>query len=171
MNTAQLLADCRAAAGLSQAELARRAGTSQATVSAYESDAKSPAVATLERLLAATGHSLELVAVDRPVAADLSGPVGRRLRACMREVRRILAAHGASRPRAFGSVARGEDTDSSDLDLLVRLDERATMLTLSALQRELSALLEVDVDVLTDGGLEASEPAFAATVLSEAVPL
>lgn len=171
MSIAQMLTECRAEAGLSQAELARRAGTSQATVSAYESGTKSPAVATLERLLAATGHSLELTALRRPVAADLSGPIGRRLRSRMREVRAILSAHGASQLRVFGSVARGEDTDDSDLDLLVRLGDDATLLTLASLERELSELLDVDVDVVTDGALSSSDEAFVNAVLGEAVPL
>jgi predicted nucleotidyltransferase len=47
--------------------------------------------------------------------------VGRRLSSHKREVRRALAKHGARNPRVFGSVARGEDTDTSDLDLLVDL--------------------------------------------------
>lgn len=171
MSIAQVIAECRAEAGLSQAELARRAGTSQATISAYESGTKSPVVATLERLLAATGHSLELRASRRPVAADLSGPIGRRLRSKMREVRAILSAHGASRLRVFGSVARGEDTEGSDLDLLVGLGDRATLLTLASLERELSELLDVDVDVVTDGALSSSDEAFVDSVLGEAVPL
>jgi transcriptional regulator with XRE-family HTH domain len=55
-----MLRASRRDAGLSQAELAGRAGTSQATISAYESGAKEPGFSTLERLLAATGHRLEL---------------------------------------------------------------------------------------------------------------
>src|SRR3954462_11097337 len=50
----------RTRAGLSQAELARRAGTSQANVSAYETGAKQPSVATFSRLLAATGARLSV---------------------------------------------------------------------------------------------------------------
>ena len=48
----------RRRAGISQAELAARAGTSQATVSAYETGRKAPSVATLARLLTATGSRL-----------------------------------------------------------------------------------------------------------------
>lgn len=162
--------ECRHEAGLTQAALARRAGTSQATISAYESGAKSPAVITLERLLAATGHALELRAVARP-PADLSGPMGRKLRGSLREVRRLLSRHGASQLRVFGSVARGEDAAGSDLDLLVRLNENTTLVTLAALQRELSNLLGIEVAVLSDGALEAADPSFAASVRAEAVPL
>jgi transcriptional regulator with XRE-family HTH domain len=60
----------RTRAGLSQAELARRAGTSQATVSAYESGAKQPSVATFSRLLAATGSRLTVEAARRRAVAE-----------------------------------------------------------------------------------------------------
>ena len=57
------LRDARRRAGLTQRDLARAAGTSQATVSAYEAARKTPSVATLDRLLDACGASLE---VGRP---------------------------------------------------------------------------------------------------------
>lgn len=59
------MAELRAArerAGLTQSELADRSGTSQATISAYESGTKEPSVATLERLLAAAGARLTVQA-------------------------------------------------------------------------------------------------------------
>lgn len=58
MNAAQALRRSRIRAGLTQRELAERAGTSQATLSAYESGRKQPIVATLDRLLAAAGARL-----------------------------------------------------------------------------------------------------------------
>lgn len=58
MDPAATLRDARHRAGLTQAELARRAGTSQATISAYENGHKEPSVQTLSRLLAATGSRL-----------------------------------------------------------------------------------------------------------------
>ncbi len=70
------LRGARARAGLTQAELARRTGTSQATVSAYEHGRKQPSAETLGRLLAATGARLAVVpgsnAVVRPSAAQLA---------------------------------------------------------------------------------------------------
>ena len=50
--------------------------------------------------------------------------------------------------RVFGSVARGEDTPLSDVDLLVDLDEDVGLVALSALERELSDLLGTHVDVV-----------------------
>src|SRR4051812_44471459 len=58
MDAARALRDARRRAGLSQQQLADLAATSQATISAYESGRKQPTVATMSRLLAATGERL-----------------------------------------------------------------------------------------------------------------
>lgn len=65
MNTTALLKDARVAAGITQAELARRAGTAQSAVAAYESCARAPGIATLRRLLDACEYELELRAHPR----------------------------------------------------------------------------------------------------------
>lgn len=65
----QTLVAARRQAGLSQAQLALRAGTSQATLSAYESGAKDPGASTLVRILAAAGTKLEPRAAAAPVRA------------------------------------------------------------------------------------------------------
>lgn len=61
-----LIRNVRRRHALSQAALARRAGTSQRQISRIERDEVSPSVATLERLLAAMGERLELHAVEGP---------------------------------------------------------------------------------------------------------
>ena len=58
MDASATLRSARTRAGLTQADLAVRAGTSQATISAYESGSKQPSVATFSRLLAAAGARL-----------------------------------------------------------------------------------------------------------------
>ena len=58
MEPSELLERARASAGLTQDELARRAGTSRPTLSAYENGRKSPTVATFARLLAEAGYEL-----------------------------------------------------------------------------------------------------------------
>lgn len=81
MEPGTALKEARKRAGLSQTELAERAETSQATISAYERGTKDPSVATLARLLAATGHRLRVSkgpAVNEPSRADLKRN-GRRL--------------------------------------------------------------------------------------------
>ena len=73
MEPSHELRAARVRAGLTQEALAVRAGTSQAAVSAYESGAKQPSVATLARLLAAAGSRLtvEPAPVRRPSRAQL----------------------------------------------------------------------------------------------------
>lgn len=65
MRAATLISRARKRAGLSQAELARRAGTSQPVISAYEHGHRDPSVTTLARLIAATGAKLKLAAAPR----------------------------------------------------------------------------------------------------------
>ena len=74
MLAAHLLRAARVRAGLTQAELARRAGTSQPVISAYEHGRRDPSVQTLARLLAAAGADLVLRAPDRS-ASDLPPPL------------------------------------------------------------------------------------------------
>ncbi len=83
-------------------------------------------------------------------------------------VRRTLARHGLSKPRVFGSVARGEDTEASDLDLLVEAGARTSLLDLAAARNALEDLLGVTVDLVTEGDLPAR---IRAAALAEAVPL
>ena len=66
------------------------------------------------------------------------------------EIRRIILAHDAVNPRVFGSVARGEDTEQSDLDVLVDpVDGKTSLITLIQLKRALESALGVKADVLT----------------------
>jgi transcriptional regulator with XRE-family HTH domain len=72
MDTGLELARARRRAGLSQRELAARAGTSQATISAYEAGRKQPSVAVLERLLRSAGAELRVTeAPARRSTSDL----------------------------------------------------------------------------------------------------
>jgi transcriptional regulator with XRE-family HTH domain len=67
MEAASAIRAARQRAGLTQRDLATLAGTSQATVSAYERGRKQPSVATLSRLLAAAGSRLAVEPAERPV--------------------------------------------------------------------------------------------------------
>lgn len=78
------------------------------------------------------------------------------------------ARHGARTIRVFGSVARGEAIESSDVDFLVDMDEDATLFDRAALIVELRELLGCDVDVVTQKALK---PRVRERVLAEAVPL
>jgi uncharacterized protein len=168
-DVAELLRFAREAAGMSQAALAARAGTSQPAVSRYESGASSPSVETLDRLLAAMGARLELSAEASPRRLDVRTPRMAKLRANRSRIRRVAHRHGASNVRIFGSVARGEDRPDSDIDLLVDLDVRTRgLLPLGKIADELSSLLGERVDVAP---ADALAPHVAESALAEAVPL
>ena len=83
-------------------------------------------------------------------------------------IRRIVAAHRASNARVFGSVARGVDTDDSDLDILIDPTPDTTLLDIGAIRFELAELLGIRVDVLTPKGLPEK---FRDLVLAEALPV
>lgn len=84
------------------------------------------------------------------------------------DVLELAAARGASRARVFGSTARGEDREGSDLDLLVDLPAGTSLLTLVALQQDLADTLGVPVDLLTERELD---PLLAPQILAQARPL
>ena len=69
------------------------------------------------------------------------------------EIISIAAKHGARNVRVFGSVARGEAGENSDIDLLVELDHGRSLLDLAGLVADLEELLEHKVDVVTEQGL------------------
>lgn len=73
-----LLEHARRTAGVNQAELARRAGTSRTAISAYENGRKSPSLATLTRVLDACGFEIE--ALPRVSFHDVPGQAGRQYR-------------------------------------------------------------------------------------------
>jgi len=81
------------------------------------------------------------------------------------ELRQLAHRHGLSRPRVFGSVLSGTDTEESDLDLLVDPAESTSLLTLAAFKIEAEELLGVPVSVLTPDALP---PTFRSTVLDQA---
>lgn len=70
------------------------------------------------------------------------------------EIRRIAEAHGATSISLFGSVARGEDRSTSDLDFAVEVREGTSLFGLARLRADLIELLGVDVDVVSVNGLD-----------------
>ena len=151
-----VLRQARSRAGLTQRELARRAGVSQSVVAAYEGGSREPSLATLAALVEATGISLTVdLGPDLPsAAAPAPGPIGHRLRRRRAAVLALAAQHGISNVRVFGSVARGEEGPTSDLDLLVHLPDGAGLFGLGRFKEDLEALLHVAVDVVPDDGVK-----------------
>jgi uncharacterized protein len=84
------------------------------------------------------------------------------------EILNLAMRHGARNVRVFGSFARGEENQGSDLDLLVTLGEGRSLLDLVGLKQDLEDLVHSPVDVVTEKALS---PYLRERVLSEAVPL
>ena len=150
MEVAARIRTARQQSGLTQAELAARAGVRQPNIAAYESGKRVPSPAMIERLLAA--------ARPRPSAV---------LERCRADVLRAARANRASDVRVFGSIARGEDTPDSDIDLLVTFDADASVFDQAGLVEDLERVLGRHVDVVSDRALKPRDDA----VREEAVPL
>jgi uncharacterized protein len=150
-----VLRDARRRAGLSQVELARRAGVTQSVISAYESGHRQPALPTLAVLVEAAGFDLEVNVRRQPAGvARLTGPVGRRVRQRRRELVAAAAAHDVANLRVFGSVARGQDGPDSDVDLLADFPPGMGLLGLGRLADELEAIVGAHVDLVPAGDLK-----------------
>ncbi len=80
----------------------------------------------------------------------------------------IAREFGATNVRVFGSAARGTDREDSDIDLLVDMDDRATLFTLTGFEQALSDLLGVRVDIRTPAEISRY---IRDRVLAEARPL
>ena len=144
-----LLRQARQDAGISQKELAARAGVTQSVISAYESGHRQPSLPTLAALVEAAGHELVAGVRRQPRRLSrLSGPVGRRVRRLRHELIAAAAAHGVSGLRVFGSVARGEDRSDSDVDLLADLPPGMSLFGLGRVQAELEAIVGARVDLI-----------------------
>ena len=165
-----LIREARRRAGLSQAELARRAGVSQPVISAYESGRREPGLSMLTKLVEATGHELQVDLVAQPgLTPGLPDtPTGRSLRRHRRAIIESAEQRGATNVRLFGSVARGDDTESSDVDLLVDLADDVGIVGLIGLEREIAEVLGREVDVVPAANLKTG---LASQVLAEAIPL
>lgn len=81
------------------------------------------------------------------------------------EIAQIAKQYGATNIRVFGSVARGNADDASDIDFIVDLEKGRSLLDLGGLLMDLQKLLGRSVDVVTEKGLK---PRIRERVLSEA---
>lgn len=169
-SAAELVVEARRRAGLTQAELAARAGVTQSVISAYEKGRRQPTMPMLLALLRASGYHLDasLVPIRDEAPTPFSGPVGRRLEAKRLLVQRVADEYGVEVKGVFGSVARGRDGANSDVDLLVDLPEGMGLFKLGKLRGELEALLGGPVDLVPLNGLK---PDVRDRVLDELVTL
>ncbi len=82
------------------------------------------------------------------------------------EILRLAARYGVTDVRVFGSVARGDQREDSDVDFLVRMEEGRSLLDLGGLLMDLQDLLGCRVDTVTEGSLH---PLIRQSILEEAV--
>lgn len=137
---AALVAAARADRRMTQTELARAAGMSQPNVAAIEAGRRSVSIEVLERLLRAADYRPSIPLEE---AADAIVSAG--------------ARYGIRDIRVFGSVARGADHFSSDIDLLARVDEGRSYFDIAMFQNAVETLTGFPVDVVVD---DSSRPAF-----------
>lgn len=90
------------------------------------------------------------------------------LRVKREDILRIAKNYGASNVRVFGSVARGDADERSDIDLLVDMERGRSLLSLAGLLVDLEELLGYQVDVVPEDSLRQR---IKGRVLREAVPL
>jgi len=157
-----LVRSARQRAHMSARDLATASGVSPSTVTRIERGEINPTVAMLERLLDASGSEL-IVSVhprrDRPTVAAV-----REHRDLISE---IVASFGASNVRVFGSVARGDARNDSDVDLLIDVPTGTGLITVQQIADALDAVLPWHVDVMTSGAARHR----MAHVLDEAIEL
>lgn len=84
------------------------------------------------------------------------------------DIRRIVSENRSSNPRVFGSVLHGEDTEESDLDLLIEPTKKTSLMDLARIGVDLEELMGISVDVLTPGFLPEK---FRNRVLAESIPV
>lgn len=141
------LREKREAAGLSQADLSRVSGVAQPNIASYESGRRALSPAMEKRLLTSI--------TTRPSAV---------LSHHRKAIIALARKYHASNVRVFGSIARGEDRVGSDIDLLVRFDDKASLYDQSGLILDLEDLTGIKVDVVSEGGLNTRH----ARILAEA---
>lgn len=84
----------------------------------------------------------------------LLGPTGQRVSAHRRELLDVLRGHGVTNPEVFGSAARGDDREGSDVDILVDFPPGTSIIDIIGIQHELEDLLGVPVDLVPRSDLK-----------------
>ncbi|MDZ7677694.1 MAG: nucleotidyltransferase family protein [Acidimicrobiales bacterium] len=98
---------------------------------------------------------------------DTSSPLGALVHAYRDRILEVAARHRGRSVRVFGSVARGDAGENSDIDLLVDFEPGSSLFDLLHLTEELEQLLNHRVDVVSTGGLKDRDR----RILAEAVDL
>lgn len=155
---AELIRDARKRAALTQAQLAARSGIAQNVISDYERGKREPSFGAVDALMDAAGLTIEYSPLS-----ELD-----RVRRRRDEIVETLAAHGLTNVGIFGSVARGEETSTSDIDLLVDVAPGVGLFAMLTAQGALESLLGRAVDLIPRAGLK---PDVAVNVVRDEVLL
>jgi predicted nucleotidyltransferase/DNA-binding transcriptional regulator YiaG len=148
---AQLIRRARLDIGMSEDDLARSVDVPRSVVSAYESGRAHPSPESLERTLR---------------AARLRPSIPLTLNADT--IREAAERFHLSNVRVFGSALRGEDTQDSDIDLLVCVTDAASLFDLGGFALSVEEITGFAVDLLTD---DQTDDAHFSHVRDQAVPL
>lgn len=162
IDAATMVRSARERARMSARDLATATGVSPSTVTRIERGQINPTVAMLERLLLASGNQLDVRVSPRAVRPTLD-----ELRTHREAINEIVGSFGASNVRVFGSVAREDAGDQSDVDLLIDVPAGTGLVTLERLTEAIEHTIPWPVDVMTSGAARGR----MAHVLDEAVPL
>lgn len=130
-----LVRSAREDAGMTQRALAEAVGLRQSNIAAIEAGNRAVSADMLERILVAAGY--------RPALS---------LRQHATALKKLGAELGVTNIRVFGSVARGQDQHSSDVDLLIDLEPSTVPFRLGTFKGESEQLLGFGVDVVVDRG-------------------
>lgn len=84
------------------------------------------------------------------------------------EILDIARKYGATNLRVFGSMARGEESPKSDLDIIVEMEKGSSLLDIISIKQDIEELLGRKVDVVTEASIS---PYIRNNVLREAVNL
>ena len=88
------------------------------------------------------------------------------------ELYQIASKHGITRIFVFGSVARGESKEVSDIDFLIEMDENVSALGVGAFQYEVQQLLGIKIDVIPTFALQnVEDQAFLRSVRADSVAI
>ena len=71
----------------------------------------------------------------------------------MEKLIHILRKHGAKKIEIFGSYARGEQKETSDLDVIVEFEKRKSLLEIVGIEQELEDNLGIKIDLLTEASI------------------
>lgn len=134
-NPGELIREARLDVGITQTELARRAGLSQSSLAQMESGKRNVSSDMLERVLKAADYRPNLALVHT-----------------FHLIRKAATKRGLRNVRVFGSVARGEDGYDSDIDLLVTPGEEVTMFDIANFGEEVRQITGFPADVIVDNG-------------------